>query len=221
MSERHDASEKLALRYSCRPRRGILFGNVISTLLAILNLVCALAGYSFLAYTMARLHWSGRGIFLVLLAIFICAQIWLIPHLVSAFVFKLTHLLYWIWFADWLVCSFSIVLLWQTLKGICADRPDSAQLDGCGAFGIYWHVVLPLVRPTLLIISLLTLMASAADFIAREVENLQRQAILLMTSYSTMIVSSAIVTLPLFAIFFLAKKLLPPSRGGAFQTAEE
>jgi ABC-type glycerol-3-phosphate transport system permease component len=157
----------------------------------------------------------------VLLAIFICAQIWFIPQLVSAYVFNLTHVRYWIWFADWLVCSFSIVLLWQTFKDICADRHDSARLDGCGAFGIYWHVVLPLVRPTLLIISLLTLMASAADFIAREVENLQGQAILIMTSYSTMIVSSAIMTVPLFAIFFLAKKLLPPSRNSAFQSAEE
>ena len=129
--------------------------------------------------------------------------------------------LYWIWFADWLVCAFSIVLFWQTLKGVCADRSDSARLDGCGAFGTYWHVVLPLVRPTLLIISLLTVMASAADLIAREVENLQGQAILIMTSYATMIVGSAIMTVPLFAIFFLARKLLPPSRSGAFQSAEE
>ena len=64
-------------------------------------------------------------------------------------------------------------------------------------------------------------MASAADFIAREVENLQGQAILIMTSYATMIVSSAIMTVPLFAIFFLERKLLPPSRSGAFQSAEE
>ena len=175
-------------------------------MLAAVNLICAQLAYSFLAYAISRLQWSGRGIALVLFAVFVCAQVWIIPQSINTFLLKRHALLYWIWFADWLVCAFSIVLFWQTLKGTYADRRDSARLDGCGAFGIYWHVVLPLVRPTLLIISLLTLMASAADFIARQVENLQGQAILLMTSYSTTIVSSAIMTVPLFAIFFLARR---------------
>ena len=181
---------------------------MIWTILASVNLICALLAYSFLAYAMARLRWNGRGIALVLLAIIICAQVWIVPQLLSMFLLRRNVLLYWIWFADWLVCAFSIVLFWHGLKNTSRDRMDGARLDGCGPFGIYWHVVLPLVRGMLLLLAVLTLMATSGELLARGLEHLQRQTPYIVTGLSFMIISSAIMTIPLIAIFFLASKLL-------------
>ena len=181
-------------------------------MLASVNLICALLAYSFLAYALARLRWNGRGIALVLLAIIVCAQVWIVPQLISTFLLRMNALLYWIWFADWLVCAFSIVLLWHGLKNSSRDRMDAARLDGCGPFGIYWHVVLPLVRRMILLIAVLTLMATSGDLLARGLEHLQGQALYIVTSLSFLIVSSAIMTIPLIAIFFLARKLFPSQK---------
>jgi multiple sugar transport system permease protein len=185
---------------------------VIWTILASVNLVCAVLSYSLLAYALARLRWNGRGTVLVLLAIIISAQVWLVPQLISTLLLGVNTALYWIWFADWLICAFSIVLLWHSLNDTSPDRADAARMDGCGPFGIYWHVVLPLVRRTMLLLAILTLMAATGDLLARELENLQGQALYLVTSLSFLLVSSAIMTIPLIAIFFVARKLLPDAK---------
>jgi multiple sugar transport system permease protein len=176
------------------------------------NLLCALVGYSFLAYALARLRWRGRGIVLVLFAIILCAQVWFVPQLISTFALGLPEVRYWIWFADWLTCAFSTVLLWHVLKDVPPDRADAAKIDGCSPLGIYWHVVLPLVRPTMLILGLLTLMANTAELLAREIENLQGQSTFIVTSIFAMILGSTIMALPLVAIFFIAKKILPAKK---------
>ena len=181
-------------------------------MLAGVNLVCAVLAYSILAYALARLRWRKHGIFFVLLSIFISAQVWLVPQLVSRFILGLNAALYWMWFADWLVCAFSILLLWHSFEGISADRADAARMDGCGPFGIYWHIVLPLVSRTMLLLAILTVIATSGDLLARGLENLQGQALYIVTSLSFLIVSSAIMTIPLVAIFFLAKKLFPAQK---------
>ena len=109
-------------------------------MLASVNLVCALLAYSFLAYALACLHWRKRGMALALLAIFICAHVWLIPQALITFGFKQNTQLYWFWFANWLVSGFAIILLSQAVRNTSTAIADSARLDGCGAPGIYWYV---------------------------------------------------------------------------------
>jgi multiple sugar transport system permease protein len=183
---------------------------VLWTILAGVNLLCALLAYSFLAYALGRLHWQGRGIALVLFAIVLCAQVWIAPQLISTFVFRIDVALYWIWFADWLVAAFAIVLLWQSLRDTSRARADAARLDGCGPIGIYWHVVLPLVRPTLLLLAFLSVMAISAELFPPAPDLLHRSgSSTVVPSLPFVITCSAIMTLPLIAIFFVAKKLFP------------
>jgi multiple sugar transport system permease protein len=175
-------------------------------MLAGVNLVCALLAYSFLAYTLARFRWHGRGILLVLVAIIISAQVWLIPQLITTFVLRVNTTLYWIWFADWSVGAFSIVLLWHSLKDSSRDRADAARMDGCGPFGVYWHIVLPLVRQALFLLAIFNLMASAADLLADGLE-IDRVGLLhiIHPTLFLLIFSSALMTIPLIAIFLWQK----------------
>jgi ABC-type glycerol-3-phosphate transport system permease component len=177
---------------------------VIWITLVAVNLICVLLAYSFLAYALAQLHWRGRGVAFVLLAIIISSQVWIVPQLIRTYVFGINAVLNWIWFADWLATAFSIVLLWHVLSNISADRADAARMDGCGGFGVYWHIVLPLVWPTLLLITLALLVAPAAELFMRG-EPVALDQMSLLAISGTMIV-------PLIAIFLIARKLFPPAK---------
>lgn len=176
-------------------------------MLAGINLICTLLAYSFIAYAIASLQWRRRGIFLVLVAIIVSGEVWLATQLVSTFLLKQNAVLYWIWFANWLVSSFTVVLLWRRIKDIPPDRAEAAKMDGCGPIGIYWHIVLPLVRPALFLSAIFTLMASLAAFLILSPAILPSLGTspLTMTNYWILAAGSALAILPAIAISFVAR----------------
>jgi multiple sugar transport system permease protein len=186
--------------------------SAIWPVLAFINLAATLPSYSFLAYALARLRWRGRGTGLVLLTIIVSGQIWLIPQAVSITTFGWRTALYSIWFGNWLVSGFAIVLLCQVLKDVPRDLADAARLDGCGTLGIYWHVILPLVRPALLLLAILTIMATWIAFAAPliSVTNQRFPDVLRLqpggANLWILMTCSLLMTLPLIAIFFFAQR---------------
>jgi ABC-type glycerol-3-phosphate transport system permease component len=182
--------------------------SAIWPVLAFINLAAALLSYSFFAYALARLRWRGRGTGLVLLTIIVSGQIWLIPQAVSITTFSWRTALYSIWFGDWLVSGFAIVLFCRVLKDIPRDLADAARLDGCGALRMYWHIVLPLVRPALVLIAILTVMATWIAFAAPFVQMTRQFELAQPTVINVrpLIAGSLVMTLPLIAIFFLARR---------------
>lgn len=59
----------------------------------------------------------------------------------------------------------SIVILRPFFRNIPDDLEDAAIIDGCGPFRFYWHVMLPLSRPALSTISVLTIVGSWNAFL--------------------------------------------------------
>jgi multiple sugar transport system permease protein len=57
-------------------------------------------------------------------------------------------------------------MLRQFMMGIPRDLEDAARIDGCGFLRIYWHVILPLITPSLAAIAVMTFMASWNDFMS-------------------------------------------------------
>ncbi|MBC7223960.1 MAG: sugar ABC transporter permease, partial [Anaerolineae bacterium] len=55
----------------------------------------------------------------------------------------------------WRVTPFSVLLFHAALQGIPEDLYDAAQVDGCGAWGRFRYITLPLIRPTLTIVLVL------------------------------------------------------------------
>ena len=127
-----------------------------------LNLAGMLSIYSLMAFALVRLSWRRRGTILVLVTIIIAGLFWSAPSILALDAKSADAVSYSLWFCNWLVSGFSVVILCQRVKGIPRQLEDSARLDGCGWFGIYWHVLLPLVKRELGLIALLTLMGTAA-----------------------------------------------------------
>jgi len=116
---------------------------------------------SLAAYAYARLRWRGRDkVFTVLVAtMLVPAQVLLIP----------TYLVirqlgwfdtYWALIVPASAGSFGVFLLRQFMRSIPVELEEAARLDGCSSFGIYWHVILPLLRPALATLGIFTFMAS-------------------------------------------------------------
>jgi len=134
--------------------------------LVILNLIGTLFSCSLAAYAFARLRWPGRGIcFTALLGtMMIPAQVTMIPQFLIMQKLGWYNTLKPLWVMSFFGSAFSIFLLREFLKGIPRDLEDAARLDGCGFLRIYWHIMLPLVRPTLAVVAIFTFLATWNEF---------------------------------------------------------
>ncbi|SES26024.1 carbohydrate ABC transporter permease [Salipaludibacillus aurantiacus] len=64
-----------------------------------------------------------------------------------------------------LASVFGIFLLRQFFIGIPAELEEAARIDGASAFYIYWKIILPLAKPSLIVLALFTFMANWNDYL--------------------------------------------------------
>jgi len=129
------------------------------------NLGGMLVIYSVMSHAFARFVWHRRGS-LVLVALIVVTQLfWIAPALwiVEGQGASRTGS-YALWFGNWLVCGFSIVLFLKSAARIPVAFNDAARMDGLGAVAAWQRTVLPFVRRDLAVVSLLTVMATLLPF---------------------------------------------------------
>jgi ABC-type glycerol-3-phosphate transport system permease component len=71
---------------------------------------------------------------------------------------------YALWFGNWLVSGFSIVVFRKSTAKIPAALNDMVRMDGLGGFAAWRQAVLPFVRRDLFILAAFTLMATLVPF---------------------------------------------------------
>ena len=54
----------------------------------------------------------------------------------------------------------TIIILRPFFKSIPVELEDAAKIDGCGTFGFFWRVLLPLARPALATVSILAIVST-------------------------------------------------------------
>lgn len=170
--------------------------------------------YAVMAHSLAKLACRGRGVFPVVAIIVVAQLFWILPALLivpprdadSASSYAL-------WFGNWLVSGFGVVLLYQRTKCIPLSLDDSARMDGLAAFGTWRHVVLPFVRRDLGLIAFFTLIATLLPFWGLINQPDTATVIVLYQRFSSpaeriglMIACSLLGALPLIAIFLAVKR---------------
>jgi ABC-type glycerol-3-phosphate transport system permease component len=125
------------------------------------NLAGMLLIYSLLAYALARLSWHDRGIAPVFAGIVVAGQFWIVPTLLVPSLGDAALVFHSLSFCNWLISGFSVIVLCQGVRWIPPQLEDSARLDGCGWFGIYWHVLLPFVARELSLLAFLTALGTS------------------------------------------------------------
>jgi ABC-type glycerol-3-phosphate transport system permease component len=191
----------------------------VSVFLVVANIVLNLIFSSLVAYSFARLTWPGRDVcFMLMLAtMMIPEQVTMIPHFVIWKSVGLYNTLEPLWLAAAFGNAFHIFLLRQFMRSIPRDLEDSARLDGCGFLRVYWHVILPLIGPSLAAIAIFTFMGTWNNFMGPLLYIAdQRLYPLAFGLYAFNIqvganpalnmAGSVLMTLPVIAIFFFAQR---------------
>jgi ABC-type glycerol-3-phosphate transport system permease component len=178
------------------------------------NLVGVLIIYAVMAQTLARLAWRGCGIFGVIAIIIIAQLFWIAPALLIVVPRDSEGASsYALWFGNWIVSAFGVVLFLRRAKTIPRSLEDSERLDGLGALGIWRQVVFPFVRRELGLLAVFTVMATVLPFWAFINQPETGKVIVLYQRVSTpaeqigiMIACSLIGAVFVIAIFFIAKR---------------
>ena len=137
-----------------------------STLVAVLTVVLNLLFCSLAAYPLARLTFRGREpIFTAIVAtIMIPFQIVMIPLYVLTVQLGLRNSYLGIIFPA-IASAFGIFLLRQAFQGVPKELEEAARIDGCSELGIWWHVMLPAIRPALVTLAIFVFIGSWSDFL--------------------------------------------------------
>jgi ABC-type glycerol-3-phosphate transport system permease component len=129
------------------------------------NLVGMLLIFSALSHALARLALRQCGAFIVIVLIVLTQLCWIAPSLFIVGNRSGDHAAsYALWFGNWLVAGFSLVLLWKSVTRIPIALDDSARLDGLGGFAAWRQTVFHFARGDLVILAVFTLMATLLPF---------------------------------------------------------
>ena len=121
----------------------------------------ALAGFAF-----AKLQFRGNKLLLlvVIATLIVPVQLGVIPLYIEMAHFGWINRLQAV-IAPFLVSAFGVFLMRQYIvSAVPNELIDAARVDGCHTLRVFWHVVLPAVRPIAAVLGLLTFMNTWNDF---------------------------------------------------------
>lgn len=181
---------------------------VSSAITASTLLFCSLAGFAF-----AKLRFRGRdALLLVVLATMMCpVQLGVIPlYMQMQALGWAQHLIAVI--VPTAVTGFGVIFMRQyTIQAVPDELLEAGRIDGCTSWGLYWHVVVPALRPAMAVLGLLTFMQAWNDFmwplIVLSPQNPTVQVALSTLAaghymdYTLVLAGTALATLPILVVF--------------------
>jgi ABC-type glycerol-3-phosphate transport system permease component len=191
--------------------------------IVVLNEIAILGSASFCAYGFARIEFPGRDLwFSVLLATMMLPGIvTMVPQFVIftrlGWVDTFLPLTVPAFFGGG---AFSIFLLRQFFRTLPAELADSARIDGCSEFMIYWRIMLPLAKPALATVAVFTFIGAWTDFmgpllyLSKSPEKytaaiglaMFRQDFTYQWRWDLMMAASTALVVPILVIFFAAQR---------------
>lgn len=142
---------------------------VVNTMkIVVLNVVAVVFSSSFCAYGFARIRFWGRDFWfgIVMATLFLPYAILIVPQFIIftrlGWVDTILPLTVPLFFGGG---AFNIFLLRQFFRTIPEELADAARIDGCGEFGIYWRIMLPLAKPALITVAIFTFLNSWNDLL--------------------------------------------------------
>ncbi|MEY3866871.1 MAG: hypothetical protein RLZZ338_762 [Cyanobacteriota bacterium] len=136
--------------------------TLVASLTVALNLLfCALG-----AYPLARLDFQGKNLIFagIVSTIMIPFQIVMIPLYVLAVQLGLRNSYLGI-ILPGIASAFGIFLLRQAFLGVPKELEEAARIDGCSELGIWWHIMIPAIRPALVTLGIFVFIGAWSDFL--------------------------------------------------------
>lgn len=134
--------------------------NITTMLLTVISSSLVAFGFGRINFTFKKMWFS-----ILLLTIMLPAQVTLIPQ------YAMFHKFNWVnTYLPFIVPSamggaFFIFLLVQFIRGIPGELDESAKMDGCSWFGVYWRIILPLTKPALITVMIFSFLWHWEDYL--------------------------------------------------------
>lgn len=175
------------------------------------------------AYALARLDFYGKKVVFgaIVTTILVPPVIFLIPNYLTV-----SHLGWldslWAITVPGAGGAFGIFFLRQFFVGLPAEFEEAARVDGASDLRIYWQVILPLSRPALATLAVLSFLNNWNDFLwpvyvllSPQHETLQPGLAVLQGAYSThfgiVMAGAVIASIPVLILFVLAQRQIVDS----------
>lgn len=193
------------------------FGNTLYYVVT--SVVGTALSCSLVSYGLACVRWPGRKVLF-----YLTVATMMIPYVVIMIpLFMIFRDLGWIGTYNPLIIpayfgsAFYIFLLRQFMMTVPGALMDAARIDGCSHLGIYWRIVIPLMKPALATVVLFEFMGRWNDFMGPLIYiNDQNKFPLSMaldlfkhihdTEWGNLMAASTLVVLPVLIIFFFTQR---------------
>lgn len=189
-------------------------------IVALLSVVGMVLSSATVAYGFSRVRWRGRTAMftLVLATMMIPFPVIMGPLYVIFSKLDWVGTLRPLWVPAWFGAAFNIFLLRQFFMGIPRDLDEAARLDGCGHWGIFWRIILPLSTPALAVVALFHLAYVWNDFLAPLIFLTHRDQFTLAlglqlyqskagnTPWNLLMAASTMVVMPMLLVYLLTRR---------------
>ena len=200
---------------------GTLFSNtfIVATVATALNLFFnSLAGYAF-----ARIKFKGREVLfrVVLTSLMVPGTVMLVPNMITITKLGLYDTLPAL-IVPFAMSVYNIFLMRQTFLGFPRELEEAAIIDGAGTFRVFWTIALPLARPTLVVLGIMTfiwnynsflwplvvIQSPENDTLALGLGKLVSASATNAELYPVMLAGAVIVAVPLIVIFLVFQRFI-------------
>ena len=191
------------------------WNTIITTVAKVLGqmILCSIAAYAF-----ARIEFPGRNVLFVfcLSVLMVPSQVYLLPQ------FLLIRDLGWLNSLEALIVpglfsAFGTFLLRQFFLTLPKELEESAKLDGCNHVQIYFHIMLPLIKPGMIALAIFTALWSWNDLMWPLIVNSSPEKMTLsaglaslqgqnMTHYPILMAGALLAILPMIVLFMFLQK---------------
>lgn len=156
---------------------------------------------------------------LLLATMFIPGQVTLIPTYKIWYGLHMTGTFWPLIIPSFLGSAFYIFMLRQFVTTIPDSLLDSARIDGANELRIYWQIVLPLMRPALMAVGILTFLGAWSDFFGPLIYLSEQKKWTLSlglqqfvnqhdTLWGPLMAAASIFTVPIIILFFVGQRYI-------------
>jgi multiple sugar transport system permease protein len=191
-----------------------------SMIAATLHALLVVSTSALAAYALARMEFRGKKIVfsMIIATLFVPPVILIIPN------YLIVGQLFWL---DTLIAiivptaasAFGVFFLRQFFIGLPLELEEAARLDGANRWQVFWKVVLPLSRPALVTLAMLSFLTNYNDFLwpvyvlfSPETQTLPAGLSTLQTAnavrYDLLMAGAVVASIPVLALYVGAQRFI-------------
>ncbi len=202
---------------------GLSFANFFknSIFIVVLSTIGEVISCALVAFGFARINFKTKGVWfaIMMLTMMLPAQVLMIPR------YLLFNKMGWVGtylpiiVPHYFGTAARIFMLMQFIKNLPKTVDEAAIIDGCNEFQLFYHIALPLIKPSLATVAIMSFMTAWSNFMGALLY-LNRPSMYPVsyalklfgdesgTNYGPMFAMSVLSLLPVMILFFVFQKSL-------------